>query len=190
MKSESSSVFLRLAKIIPLSSLSARLNNFQTLKVRLSNHATFAALQCDVKDFPTSDWFNLFSSIKEKDLYNYIHLNHNSFPLNKCHGPYNFSNLNDNSFNLIDGEFFYKAIEDILKKEHWLQPPIDNSKVSILSHRAKDLSKRASVIYVLDKTMNIPIKPYDHEWSHAFIEFYEFFIVTSDQVFIWSLIYE
>ena len=131
MKSESSSVFLRLAKIIPLSSLSARLNNFQTLKVRLSNHATFAALQCDVKDFPTSDWFNLFSSIKEKDLYNYIHLNHNSFPLNECHGPYNFSNLNNNSFNLIDGEFFYKAIEDILKKDHWLQPPIDNSKVSI-----------------------------------------------------------
>ena len=135
-------------------------------------------------------WKNLFSEIISFNEYNFIHLNHNSFSLMGSHGPYSINNVNDKSYDLIDSEFFYSSLNSILEKDHWLQPPIDNSKVSILLHRAKDLSNSASDIYMLNSSFNKPTQPYDHEWSHAFIEYYEYFVITPNKVFVWSLVYE
>ena len=190
MKSGSLLVFLRLTKIIPLKIPRSNLDNIQSIKVRLSNHATFTSLQWDIKrDFDIS-WSNLFSEIISFNEYNFIHLNHNSFSLMGFHGPYNIKNVNHKRYDLIDSEFFYRSLNNILEKDHWLQPPIDNSKVSILLHRAKDLSKSASDIYMLNSSFHKPRQPYDHEWSHAFIEYYEYFVITQNRVFVWSLVYE
>lgn len=190
MKSGSSLVFQSLAKIIPLKAARSHLDNIQSIKVRLSNHATFASLQWDIIDKSNLDWSNLFSIITSYNEYNFIHLNHNSFSLDGFHGPYNINNANHKHFDLIDSEFFYSSLNGILAKDHWLQPPMDNSKVSILLHRANDLSKSSSQIYMLNSSFNKPTKPYDHEWSHTFIEYYEYFVITSTKVFVWSLVYE
>ena len=190
MKSESLLAFVRLTKIIPLKISRHNLDNIQSIKVRLSNHATFASLQWDIKSNRNISWKNLFSEITSFNEYNFIHLNHNSFSLMGSHGPYSINNVNDKSYDLIDSEFFYSSLNSILEKDHWLQPPIDNSKVSILLHRAKDLSNSASDIYMLNSSFYKPTQPYDHEWSHAFIEYYEYFVITPNKVFVWSLVYE
>ena len=130
---------LRLTKIIPIKLLRLNLDNIQSIKVRLSNHATFTSLQWDIKGDQNISWKNLFSEITSFNEYNFIHLNHNSFSLIGSHGPYSIDNVNDKAYDLIDSEFFYSSLNSILEKEHWLQPPIDTSKVSILLHRAKDL---------------------------------------------------
>ena len=182
--------YQRLAKILPLKNIKLEHDNVSKLKVRLSNHATFASLQIDINNIPILSWEEIFLTVSNIPEYHFIHLNHNSFPLKGSHGPYSVHNLKSNSFNMINKKFFMSSIIDILKKNHWLQPPVDNGKFKILKHRALDLSNAAISIYMLDKSLHIPKKPYDNEWSHAFIEFYEFFIVTADNIFIWTLIYE
>ena len=99
-------VFLRLTKIIPLKIPRSNLDNIQSIKVRLSNHATFASLQWDIKRHFDISWSNLFSEIISFNEYNFIHLNHNSFSLMGFHGPYNIKNVNHKRYDLIDSEFF------------------------------------------------------------------------------------
>ena len=77
-----------------------------------------------------------------------------------------------------------------MHKDHWLQPPIDTGKVNILIHRAAELISNTKMIYMLNPKFNKPSKPFDNEWSHAYLEYYEYIIVTNNKVFIWNLIYE
>ena len=67
---------LRLTKIIPIKLLRLNLDNIQSIKVRLSNHATFTSLQWDIKGDQNISWKNLFSEITSFNEYNFIHLNH------------------------------------------------------------------------------------------------------------------
>ena len=167
-------VYQRLNKIVPLEISSSALEKPQSIKVRLSNHATFTEINWDIKPQIKLSWKSLYSDICSSNAYNFIHLNHN------CH----------KKFNTIDLEFFVSSIKNILHKDHWLQPPIDTGKVNILIHRAAELISNTKMIYMLNPKFNKPSKPFDNEWSHAYLEYYEYIIVTNNKVFIWNLIYE
>ena len=190
MSSERLLVYQRLNKIVPLEISSSALEKPQSIKVRLSNHATFTEINWDIKPQIKLSWKSLYSDICSSNAYNFIHLNHNSFLLKGNSGPYNLDDNSHKKFNTIDLEFFVSSIKNILHKDHWLQPPIDTGKVNILIHRAAELISNTKMIYMLNPKFNKPSKPFDNEWSHAYLEYYEYIIVTNNKVFIWNLIYE
>ena len=182
--------YQRLNKVVQIQNPGSRLENTQSIKVRLSNHATFTELNWDFDNTENLNWKTLYSKIISNNEYQFIHLNHNSFPLNGNRGPYKVDFDCYKNFNSINLEFFSNSIKNILHKEHWLQPPIDTSKVDILFHRAEELIRGAKAIYMLDQKFHKPCKPYENEWSHAYLEYYEYILITNNKIFIWNLIYE
>ena len=105
MSSERLLVYQRLNKIVPLEISSSALENTQSIKVRLSNHATFTEINWDLKPHIKLSWKSLYLDICSSKAYNFIHLNHNSFLLKGNSGPYSLDGNSYKKFNVIDVMF-------------------------------------------------------------------------------------
>ena len=95
-------------------------------------------------------------------------------------------------YQLIDNHEFFDSLTKIILKERKITPKISDDLEEALMTKIKLISKKETEFFVLKKELSNEPNKFEHEWTHALTEYYEFLILdySSNNIFSLLLAYD
>ena len=111
------------------------------------------------------------------------------------HGPFSTKKLSSTSYTKIQSDDFLSFVTEIVTSERQQTPNISKDIYEKLEYFLSIILQENSITFFLKQNKNRKSKDkneFDHEWSHALNEYYEFFVFnpSSDELFVLVLAYD
>ena len=108
------------------------------------------------------------------------------------HGPFKSKLLKDSDFKQIEEHNFFESIHRIIKKERKDTPSILDDRKNTVMEKIELMAKKETDFFILDRELSNEPKKFEHEWSHALTEYYEFLLLnySSNNIFCLLLGYD
>lgn len=113
------------------------------------------------------------------------------FMFNKAkgfHGPFKSSLLESDDYHKISENIFFKTLLEILDKNRINTPKIEQKRKNTFIEKVELISRAKTNYYLLKKELSVEPKKFEHEWSHALTEYYEFLLINNSGNNIFSLL--
>ena len=167
--------------------LNIKLSGIDSMRLHEHGQAIFVHLTFDEYLNSIESSF-LINQILEKGM---LDFQLTDFMFNKVkgfHGPFKSNLLNDSDYQLIENHEFFDSLTKIILKERKNTPKISDDLEEALMTKIKLISKKETEFFVLKKELSNEPKKFEHEWTHALTEYYEFLILNYSSNNIFSLL--
>ena len=171
--------------------LNIKLSGIDTMRVHEHGQAIFVHLSFDENLSSIQSSF-LIKHILKKGI---LDFQLTDFMFNRAkgfHGPFKSKLLKDSDFKQIEEHNFFESIHRIIKKERKDTPSILDDRKNTVMEKIELMAKKETDFFILDRELSNEPKKFEHEWSHALTEYYEFLLLnySSNNIFCLLLAYD
>ena len=104
------------------------------------------------------------------------------------HGPFKSKLIKESDYAILSEKSFFKKLSTIISTERIHTPRIDSKRKKSLLEKVNLIAKKDTVFYFLEKEISAEALKFEHEWSHALTEYYEFLLINNSSNNIFSLL--
>ena len=104
------------------------------------------------------------------------------------HGPFKSKLIKESDYAILSEKNFFKKLSTIISTERIHTPKIDGKRKKSLLEKENLIAKEDTVFYFLEKEISAEALKFEHEWSHALTEYYEFLLINNSSNNIFSLL--
>ena len=171
--------------------LNIKLSGIDTLRLHEHGQAIFVHLTFEEKLNSIENSF-LIKQILKKEV---LDFQITDFMFNKAkgfHGPFKSSLLKYTDYKKIDEHTFFDTIFRIINKNRKDTPLISDDRSDTFMEKIELMTKKETSFFILNKKLSKEPKKFEHEWTHALTEYYEFLILdySSNNIFSLLLAYD
>ena len=167
-------------------SLNIKLSGIDTLRLHDHGQAIFVHLTFDEKINSIENSF-LIKQILKKGV---LDFQLTDFMFNKAkgfHGPFKSSLLKFTDYKKIDKHIFFDSVFQIIHNDRKDTPLITNDRSNTFMEKIELMTKKETSFFILNKEFSKEPKKFEHEWTHALTEYYEFLLLNNSSNNIFSL---
>ena len=168
--------------------LNITLSGIDTMRLHDHGQAIFVHLSFDEKLSSIQSSF-LIEQILKKGM---LDFQLTDFMFNRAkgfHGPFKSKLLKNSDFKKIDEDNFFESIYRIILKERKDTPLISEERKDAFIEKIELMTKKNADFFILDKELSSEPKKFEHEWSHALTEYYEFLLLNYSSNNIFCLLF-
>lgn len=104
------------------------------------------------------------------------------------HGPFKSKLIKESDYAILSEKSFFKKLSTIISTERIHTPKIDGNRKKSLFEKVNLIAKKDTDFYFLEKEISAEALKFEHEWSHALTEYYEFLLISNSSNNIFSLL--
>ena len=167
--------------------LNVKLSGIDTLRLHEHGQAIFVHLTFEEKINSIENSF-LIKKILEKGV---LDFQLTDFMFNKAkgfHGPFRSSLLKFTDYKEINKHTFIDTIFRIINKNRNDTPLISDDRSDTFMEKIELMTKKETSFFILNKKLSKEPKKFEHEWTHALTEYYEFLLLNNSTNNIFSLL--